>query len=227
METKKYRSRIKAWAIFFWCIDTSIADTLTKHVYIATFRALRPNPSTLQLLIFHKGASYHNPLKSRYLPTDSLALTAGWTSLALSTSSYLWLMLLFSYKNLFYTIYGDLIDHHPQTIIILAFTLQCTNLLQSSKVTFDGTLAHWQYLRHLLAGDCRRLFNEIEDFLLALSEFLLRHVSVTFSDIRGVGRGKYNGLELGWGWWLKPKKGLWAIRWRDCNATGWRTAFRE
>ena len=29
METKKYRSRIKAWAIFFWCIDTSIADTLT------------------------------------------------------------------------------------------------------------------------------------------------------------------------------------------------------
>ena len=47
-----------------------------------------------------------------------------------------------SYKNLFYTIYGDLIDHHPQTIIILAFTLQYTNLLQSSKVTFDGTLAH-------------------------------------------------------------------------------------
>ena len=29
METKKYRSRIKAWAIFFLCIDTSIADTLT------------------------------------------------------------------------------------------------------------------------------------------------------------------------------------------------------
>ena len=29
METKKYRSRIETWAIFFWRIDTSIADTLT------------------------------------------------------------------------------------------------------------------------------------------------------------------------------------------------------
>ena len=29
METKKYRSRIKTWAIFFWRVYTSIADTLT------------------------------------------------------------------------------------------------------------------------------------------------------------------------------------------------------
>ena len=49
------------------------------------------------------------------------------------------------------------------------------------------------FLRHLLAGDCRRLFDEIEDFLLTLNEFRLRHVS----DIRGVGRGKNDGQELG------------------------------
>ena len=56
-----------------------------------------------------------------------------------------------------------------------------------------------QYLRHLLAGDCWRLFVEIEDFLLALSEFRLRHVSVMVSDIRGVGGGINDGLKLGWG----------------------------
>ena len=34
METKKYRSRIKAWAIFFWRVSTSIAETLTSLVQI-------------------------------------------------------------------------------------------------------------------------------------------------------------------------------------------------
>ena len=37
---------------------------------------------------------------------------------------------------------------------------------------------------------CRRLFDKIEHFLLTLSEFRLRHVSVMISDILGVGRGK-------------------------------------
>ena len=41
----------------------------------------------------------------------------------------------------------------------------------------------------LFAGDCRRLFNEIEDFLLTLREFTLRHVSVMVSDILCVGSG--------------------------------------
>ena len=41
METKKYRSRIKAWAIFFWCIDTSIADTLTPSAPSPPYRHVR------------------------------------------------------------------------------------------------------------------------------------------------------------------------------------------
>ena len=53
-----------------------------------------------------------------------------------------------------------------------------------------------QSLRHLFAGDCRRLFDEIQYFLLTLSEFRLRHVSVMVSDIRGVRRGKNDGLEF-------------------------------
>ena len=74
---------------------------------------------------------------------------------------------------------------------------QSTKLLQSRKVAFDGALAHRQSLRHLFAGDCRRFFDEIKDFLLTLSEFRLRHVSVMVSDIRGVGRGQDDVLELG------------------------------
>ena len=71
--------------------------------------------------------------------------------------------------------------------------LQNTFLLYSRKVTFDGALAHRQSLRHLFAGDCRRLFDEIEYFLLTLSEFRLRHVSVMVSDILCVGSGIDNG----------------------------------
>ena len=93
---------------------------------------------------------------------------------------------------------NHLIDNHPNPIIILAFTFQNTFLLQSREVTFDGALAHRQSFRHLSACYCRRFFDEIEDFLLTLSEFCLRHVSVMVSDIRGVGRGKNDGLELGW-----------------------------
>ena len=86
--------------------------------------------------------------------------------------------------------------HNPHPIIILAFTLQNTKLLHCREVTFDGTLAHRQRLRHFFAGDCRRLFDEVEDFLLTLSEFRFRHVSVRVSDILCVGGGKYYGLEL-------------------------------
>ena len=91
-----------------------------------------------------------------------------------------------------------LLTNSPLSIIILAFMLQNTKLLHCREVTFDGALAHRQSLRHLLAGDCRRLFDKIEDFLLTLSEFRLRHVSVMISDIRGVGRGKDDSLELCW-----------------------------
>ena len=87
--------------------------------------------------------------------------------------------------------------NYPHTIIVLAFAFQNTHFLQGSKVTFDGALAHRQHLRHLFADDCRRLFDEIEDFLLTLSVFRLRHISVSVSDIRSVGRGKNDGLELG------------------------------
>ena len=90
-----------------------------------------------------------------------------------------------------------LLINSPLPIIILAFAFQNTHFLQSSKVTFDGALTHRQRLRHLFAGDCRRLFDKIEHFLLTLSEFRLRHVSVMVSDIRGVGRGQDDGLELG------------------------------
>ncbi|KIP61183.1 hypothetical protein ST45_08570, partial [Prevotella pectinovora] len=43
METKKYRSRIKTWAIFFLTVYTSIADTLTFNdtlmiLFCKTFR---------------------------------------------------------------------------------------------------------------------------------------------------------------------------------------------
>lgn len=72
-----------------------------------------------------------------------------------------------------------------------------TPFFQCRKVAFDGALAHRQSLLHLFAGDCRRLFDEIKYFLLTLSEFRLRHISVIVSDIRGVGRGKDDGLELG------------------------------
>ena len=43
METKKYRSRIKAWAIFFWCIDTSIADTLTERLALSALHKRSPS----------------------------------------------------------------------------------------------------------------------------------------------------------------------------------------
>lgn len=88
-----------------------------------------------------------------------------------------------------------LLNYHPYPIIILSFMLSNTILLQSRKVTFDGALTHRQSLRHLFAGDCRRIFDEIQYFLLMLSEFRFRHVS----DIRGVRRGKNDGLELGRG----------------------------
>ena len=77
--------------------------------------------------------------------------------------------------------------------------LSNTILLQSRKVTFDGALTHRQNLRHLFAGDCRTIFDEIQYFLLMLSEFRFRHISVIVSDIRGVRRGKNDGLELGRG----------------------------
>lgn len=92
-----------------------------------------------------------------------------------------------------------LLNYHPYPIIILSFMLPNTILLQSRKATFDGALTHRQSLRHLFAGDCRRIFDEIQYFLLMLSEFRLRHVSVIVSDIRGVRRGKNDGLELGRG----------------------------
>ena len=87
-------------------------------------------------------------------------------------------------------------NYNPLTIIILAFMFQSTKLLQSRKVALDGALAHRQSLRHLFAGDCWRLFDEIKDFLLTLSEFRLRHISVRVSDILCVGGGKDYGLEL-------------------------------
>ena len=79
--------------------------------------------------------------------------------------------------------------YYPNSIIILTFMLYNASLLHCRKVTFNGALAHRQYLRHLFAGDCRRLFDEIEDFLLTLSEFRLRNISVMVSDIRSVGGG--------------------------------------
>ena len=46
METKKYRSRIKTWAIFFWRVYTSIADTLT-------------TTETLQSKMKHRMSMFH------------------------------------------------------------------------------------------------------------------------------------------------------------------------
>ena len=74
---------------------------------------------------------------------------------------------------------------------------QDTNLLHSRKVAFDGALAHRQDLRHLFAGDCWRLFDEIKNFLLTLSELRLRHVYVMFTDILCVEGGINDGLKLG------------------------------
>ena len=45
----------------------------------------------------------------------------------------------------------------------------------------------------LFVGDSRGFFIEVQSFLLMLSEFRLRHIS----DIRSVGRGKDDDLELG------------------------------
>ena len=61
--------------------------------------------------------------------------------------------------------------------------LQNSALLQSREIAFYGALTHRQSLRHLFAGDCRRLFDKFEYFLLTLSEFRLRHISVMVSDI--------------------------------------------
>ena len=97
-----------------------------------------------------------------------------------------------------------LLINSPLPVIVFAFMLQNTFLLQSRKVTFDGALAHRQSLRHLSASDCRRLFDEIKDFLLTLSRFRLRHVSVMVSDTRDVGRGKDDGLK---GLWRKYVRG--------------------
>ena len=97
-----------------------------------------------------------------------------------------------------------LYHNYPHTTIIITFTLQNSNLLQRRKVTFDGALAHRQSLRHLSASDCRRLFDEIKDFLLTLNRFRLRHVSVMVSDTRDVGRGKDDGLK---GLWRKYVRG--------------------
>ena len=85
----------------------------------------------------------------------------------------------------------------PYPIIVLAFVLYDSYFLHCREVTLYGALAHRQSLRHLFAGGCRRLFDEIEYFLLTLSEFRLRHVSVMVSDIRSVGvkiDGAYVGI---------------------------------
>ena len=66
--------------------------------------------------------------------------------------------------------------HNPHAIIIFAFSLQNIKFLQNRQIALDGALAHRQSLRHLFAGDCRRLFDEIKYFLLTLSEFRLRHL---------------------------------------------------
>ena len=93
----------------------------------------------------------------------------------------------------------DIILHdYPLAIIIFAFTLQNTKLLQSREVTLDGALAHRQSHRHLFACYCRRFFDEIEYFLLTFSEFRLRHISVKVSDILCVGSGIENGLPSRW-----------------------------
>ena len=89
-----------------------------------------------------------------------------------------------------------MLHYKPHTIIILAFMLQNALLLQRRKVSLNSTLAHRQHLRHLASAYCRRLLDDIQYFLLTVSEFHLRQVSVKVSDIYGVGRCEYNGLEL-------------------------------
>ena len=76
--------------------------------------------------------------------------------------------------------------HHPHPIIILSFVPQSAHFLQDGKITLNGALTHRQSLRHLFAGNCQRFFDESEYFLLTLSEFRLRHVSVMVSDIQAV-----------------------------------------
>lgn len=75
---------------------------------------------------------------------------------------------------------------------------QNINLLQDGEISFNGTLAHRQYLRHLATAYCRRFFDENEDFLLTFSEFRFRHISVMVSDMQCVDRGKDDGLKLSW-----------------------------
>lgn len=77
--------------------------------------------------------------------------------------------------------------------------------LQSGQITFDGTLAYRQCLRHLFACHCRRGFNKVQYLLLTSSEFSLRHISVMLSDIGHVGGGKDDGLKLSR---CGPKNGL-------------------
>ena len=82
METKKYRSRIKAWAIFFWCIDTSIADTLTvfpeKQPYIYVFLP-RKKPSQLHSRHVSAWNSAENSVKGRprWWRDDAPSFTGG------------------------------------------------------------------------------------------------------------------------------------------------------
>lgn len=97
----------------------------------------------------------------------------------------------------------------------------CT-FLQQRKVTFDSALAHRQYFRQLFTCYCRRLFYEIELFLLTLIEFRLRHVSVMVSDILCVDSGKNDGLELvgvdlktGFSSSLYPSKALVSLQMRE------------
>lgn len=87
--------------------------------------------------------------------------------------------------------------HNPHAIIIFAFSLQNIKFLQNRQIALDGALAHRQDLRHFFPCYCRRLVNKTKYFPLTTSKSHLRHISVIFSDIRGVGRGKDDGLELG------------------------------
>ena len=88
--------------------------------------------------------------------------------------------------------------NYPPTIIILSFMLQYVHILHSSQITFYGTLAYRQYLRHSTAGYCRRLFYKIQYFLLTFSKFCVRQISDKGSAFRHVGRSKDNCLKLGW-----------------------------
>ncbi len=100
---------------------------------------------------------------------------------------------------------GIILHDCPHSIIILAFVLQYAFFLQSGQITFDGTLAYRQCLRHLFACHCRRGLNKVQYLLLTSSEFSLRHISVMLSDIGHVGGGKDDGLKLSR---CGPKNGL-------------------